>query len=234
MADTDDPEGLTQERVSVGEKPGTCCLSDVVSVLEEDIVFGRLHPRERLVEDELMSRFAIKRHIAREALASMERMGLVERRKNVGAFVRSFTSRQVVELYQLRSVLETEAARLISLPVPEASLEELKATQQSHDEAVAAADPRLVFRLNLLFHQQLFALSNNEVLVQAIGEYARQTHAIRFLSLLSADYREQARVDHWQMIEALENGERERLLGLCAAHLIPSRDTYLEAQRHRH
>lgn len=208
-------------------------LDTVVATLEEDIVFGRLHPRERLVEDELMRRFAIKRHVAREALAQMERTGLVERRKNVGACVRSFTAREVLELYQLRSVLETEAARSIVLPVPPERLDELIATQLLHDEAVTAGDARLAFRSNLLFHRQLFALAQNETLIEAIAEYARRTHVIRFLSLLSADYREQARSEHWQMIEALKNGDRDRLVALCAAHLVPSRDTYLQAQRQR-
>ena len=79
--------------------------------LEEDIVIGRLHPRERLVEDDLMARFEVKRHVVREALATLDRMGLVERRRNVGALVRFFSSQQVQELYALRSLLEVEAAR---------------------------------------------------------------------------------------------------------------------------
>lgn len=230
MAAFDEPQSLERETGSAGS---FFSLTDVVNALEEDIVFGRLHPRERLVEDELMLRFDIKRHIAREALINMERMGLVERRKNVGACVRSFSPRQVVELYHLRSVLETEAARSIPMPVPSDRIDQLVATQLQHDDAVKALDARLVFRLNLLFHQQLFSLADNEVLIQAITEYARQTHTIRFLSLLSGGYREQARSEHWQMIEALKNGDRERLIALCAAHLLPSRDTYLKAQHQR-
>ncbi len=232
MTADQDPSALEYEPAAAAVQRAWS-LSDVVSALEEDIVFGRLHPRERLVEEELMSRFAVKRHIAREALSSMERMGLVERRKNIGAFVRSFTAREVTELYRLRSLLETEAARSIPLPVPTDKLDELIATQIRHDDAVEAADTHLVFRLNLSFHQQLFRLADNQTLIQAITEYARQTHTIRFLSLLSATYREQARAEHWQMIEALESQDRDRLVALCAEHLLPSRDTYLEAQRQR-
>ena len=51
----------------------------VVSSLEEDIVLGRLHPRERLIEDELMRRFAAKRHVVRRALEDLQQMGVVER-----------------------------------------------------------------------------------------------------------------------------------------------------------
>ena len=40
-----------------------------VEKLEEDIAFGYMHPRERLVEDELRARFGLKRHIVRQVLA---------------------------------------------------------------------------------------------------------------------------------------------------------------------
>lgn len=61
--------------------PQTLGIEQVTALVEEDIVFGKLHPRERLVEEELMARFSIKRHVARDLLMNLERMGLVERRK---------------------------------------------------------------------------------------------------------------------------------------------------------
>jgi DNA-binding GntR family transcriptional regulator len=62
-------------------------MRSVSDELEEQIVLGVLHPRERLVEDDLCERFNLKRHVARQVLAEVERRGLVERRKNVGALV---------------------------------------------------------------------------------------------------------------------------------------------------
>ncbi|RCW71692.1 GntR family transcriptional regulator [Pseudorhodoferax soli] len=208
-------------------------LAAIVATLEEDIVFGRLHPRERLVEDELIERFGAKRHVVREALATLDRMGLLERRKNIGALVRHFSAQEVAQLYALRELLETEAARQIPLPVPAEQLQALVAVQQQHDAAVDSQDPRRVFRANLLFHRALFALTGNAVLQQAITEYARQTHPIRFASLVSPEYRERARAEHWQMIEALQRADRTTLVRLCAAHLPPSRDAYLAANQLR-
>lgn len=209
----------------------TDALASLVARLEEDVILGRLHPRERLVEDELMDRFAAKRHLVREALATLDRMGLVERRKNVGALVRSFTTEEVKELYHLRSLLETEAARLIPLPPSDADLAQLVAVQRQHDAAAAAGDARRLFRLNQRFHQKLFSMTGNQTLLRAIDEYARQTHAIRFMTLSSPAYRERARLEHWQIIEALRAGDRKALVALCKAHLRPARDAYLEAAR---
>ena len=207
--------------------------AELAAQLEEDIVFGRLHPRERLVEDELMARFEAKRHVVREALAALDRMGLVERRRNVGALVRSFCVQEVQELYGLRSLLEVEAVRQIAMPVSAADLDQLIAIQQQHDAAVAQGQAREVFVINLAFHRALFGLSGNATLVRAIEEYARQTYAIRFAGLISHEYRSQAQQEHWAMIDALRRSDSPALQVLCGAHLLPSRDAYLQAQQMR-
>ena len=207
-------------------------MAAMIATLEEDIIFGRLHARERLVEEQLIQSFGVKRYVVREVLSALERMGLVERRKNVGALVRSFTSQEVAELYAVRGLLETEAARLIPLPISEPALTQLIAIQELHDKAVRDNSPARVFRANLAFHQALFALTGNLTLQRAIAEYARQTHPIRFGALVSADYRERARGEHWQMIDALRAGQRNALIALGAQHLLPSRDVYLAAQAH--
>ena len=78
----------------------------LVDVLEEEIVLGWLQPRERLVEEELSRRFATKRHLVREAIFELERMGLVERVPNKGAVVRSLDPLEVRQVYDVRIALE--------------------------------------------------------------------------------------------------------------------------------
>jgi len=203
-----------------------------VCELEEDIVLGRLHPRERLIEDDLMRRFDLKRHAARETLSELARLGLVERRKNIGCEVRAFSAREVAELYQLRELLESEAARILPCPLPEEGLQHLIEIQREHDAAVAANDPRAVFRSNQRFHETLFGFCENATLQRAIQEYARQTHPIRFSSLVDPAYRARARDEHWAIIDALREGRRDDLVTLCRNHLAPSRDAYLALNRH--
>src|ERR1700734_1177096 len=183
----------------------------VADQLEEQIVLGLLHPRERLVEEDLC-----------------ERVNL-ERRRHFGALVKSFTLREVTELYALRELLETDAASRIVFPVDAARLAELEAIQAQHDDAAHAGDLRRVFRLNMAFHRTFFALSGNQVLVDAIHEYERRTHAIRSVSIVFPVFLEKARAEHHQMIDALRRGDRDGLIALCRAHLVPSRDAYLNA-----
>lgn len=142
--------------------------------------------------------------------------------------MRSFSSDEVKELYELRTLLEKQAIHLIEFPVDQKDIDRLTQLQKMHDEAVQAEDPRKVFRINQAFHEALYGICRNKVLIQAINEYARQTHSMRFVSLIDRSYREKSRLEHWAMIDALQTGNRDELLKLSATHLTPSRDAYLK------
>src|ERR1700691_961222 len=107
-------------------------MRSVSDELEEQVVLGVLHPRERLVEDDLCERFNLKRHRARQVLAELQRRGPAEQRRPFGALVKSFTLREVTELYALRELLETDAASRIAFPVDAVKLAELEGIQAQH------------------------------------------------------------------------------------------------------
>src|SRR5471030_3196234 len=104
----------------------------VVSAIEEDIIFGRLAPGTRLIEDSLMVRFGVTRHFIRQALAQLERTGIVVREKNKGVTVRSLNPLEVRQIYDVREFLQRQAALMIPLPAPAALIEKLKAIQADY------------------------------------------------------------------------------------------------------
>jgi DNA-binding GntR family transcriptional regulator len=201
----------------------------VVSMLEEDIVLGRLHPRERLVEDDLMRRFSVKRHVIRQALSDLEQMAVVERVPNRGAMVRAYAGEDIQQLYVVRDLLETQAARLVPMPMASGDIGDLKRVQSLHDAAVASGDLGLVFRSNVDFHNLLFSKTGNRYLIEAINQFALRTHGIRFYCLTYPGYLEQARREHWLMIEAIEACDSPSLVRLCSQHLLASRLCYEKA-----
>jgi DNA-binding GntR family transcriptional regulator len=111
-------------------------LAEIVRTLEADIIFGRLKPRERLVEDMLMERLGATRHLVRQALSELERLGIVVRERNKGCAVRYFPPAEVEQIYELRELLQAHAAGRIPLPAPGALLEALGAIHARHSRAV--------------------------------------------------------------------------------------------------
>src|SRR5215472_6589120 len=70
--------------------------------IEEDIVLGRRHPRERLIEQDLCDLFQTHRGDVRLALFELERKGLIERIPNRGAMVRGLAPEEVRQIYTVR------------------------------------------------------------------------------------------------------------------------------------
>lgn len=199
----------------------------LAAALELDIIFGRLKPRERLVEDDLMSRFGTKRHVVRSALQHLEKLGIVVRLKNRGAMVRDFEPAEVEQLYDLRATLQQRAAEILPLPASHDLIGSLEDLHRRHSAAVEAGDVPTAFELNNAFHETLFNACGNRYLAEAIHHYAWLAHAIRSYRMANPALLEQARLEHGEMIEAIRRCDRASLVRLCVEHINPSKEAYL-------
>jgi DNA-binding GntR family transcriptional regulator len=171
--------------------------------------------------------------VLREAFVELERFGLIERRRNRGASVRSLTPQDVDQIYAVRQVLERAAAAQITLPLSRERREPIEKAQKSHDAAVEAGDAKAVFRANFEFHDALFAACGNPYLAAAIDDFRRKTHVVWSYAIVKPEYFRNAQREHRAMLKALREGDRKRLIELCAAHLDISRQAYLETHRLR-
>ncbi len=141
---------------------------EMVLALRDDIILGRLTPGTRLVEDALLARFGGLRHSVRQALERLERLGLVVKERNKGAAVRSLSPAQVARIYEVRELVQRQAALMIPLPAPAALVEELRAINAEFAGHMAAGDLRGVHDANNRFHLLLFGACGNEYLVATI------------------------------------------------------------------
>ena len=200
----------------------------VVRALEEDIVLGRLFPRERLVEDALAARFDIKRHVVRQVLGELEAAGLIVRLPGRGALVREYGAGEVEQLYQMREIVEARAAMMIPLPAAPEDRRRLDEICRAYAGAVESGDMQGVIAANKAFHQVLYRLCGNRFLADVIDDLAQKANLIRFSSSTEPAYLARARDEHYRILEALEGDDNEHLARLCVAHLQPSRRMYLE------
>lgn len=223
--------GAAQVPAQATEKLGEVRAAEVAGALEFDILFGRLKPRERLIEDALMLRFGAKRHVVRRALDELVKLGVVVRAPSRGAAVRDFTAQEVEEVYELRELLQGRAVERMPLPVPQSHIETLKKIQKQHDLAVAASDLRTVDQVNDEFHRVFFSVCGSKLLCDAISQYMQLTRAMRVYPIADPQTLAKLRDEHWAMIQALEAGNRTELLRLCSQHLQPSKAAYLAVRR---
>lgn len=200
---------------------------NIVKTLEEDIIFGRLAPGERITEKELLERFSVSRHQVRQALARLEMMGIVVLERNKGATVRSLTPDQVRQIYAVRELVQRQAALWIPLPVPDALITELSAIQNDHDLHVKAGYLRGVHEANDRFHLTLFGACGNQHLVNTIELYMGLTLPVRAASMANPDHLRIFSAHHRLMIKMLSGRDNWVLAQLCVDHLQPSKQEYL-------
>ena len=84
----------------------------VVAALRQEVLAGERPGGQRLVEQELTARYGVARHTLRAALRELAAEGLVRIEPNRGARVTRLNADEIVQLYELRTALEVEAARL--------------------------------------------------------------------------------------------------------------------------
>ncbi len=83
--------------------------------LKAEILGGTLPPGRSITESELALRFRVSRTPVREALSLLEKEGLLRRLPHRGYIVSTFTMDDVLDLLQLRVILEREAIRLVAM-----------------------------------------------------------------------------------------------------------------------
>src|SRR5579864_9777932 len=91
-------------------------------LIREAIIDGRLPPGQRLKEEELAQELGISRTPVREALLILQAEGLVTAVPNRGAVVRTYTESDLVDMYELRALLESFAAHQAAKRITEAQL----------------------------------------------------------------------------------------------------------------
>lgn len=173
---------------------------------------GTLGPGDRLMEADLAARFRTSRTPVREALRQLEAEGLVSHVPRVGATVRRLDYSEVVELYEMRAVMEGTAARLAARM---ASAVELAALAEVNLALAEATEPARAAALNRVFHARLLDAARNRFLSQAALGLER-TMSILGPSTLGDAARAAAAVEeHAAVLDALsarDGGQAEALM----------------------
>ena len=90
-------------------------VDELAAVLRDRILDGELPGGVRLPEQELCAAYAVARHTARAALRALAAEGLVVLEPHRGARVAALGPEEIAGLFELRTALELEAARLALL-----------------------------------------------------------------------------------------------------------------------
>ncbi|TCL00596.1 GntR family transcriptional regulator [Shimia isoporae] len=198
------------------------------AALLSEIRNGALSPGDRLRETDLAARLGISRTPVREAIRQLEADGLVTHVPRQGASVRSLNYAEVMELYEMRAVLEGTAARLAVRSASDVEIAELRAL---NEEIRAAGEGTRAFHLNRSFHALLLNSAKNRFLAKSVQAMQKAMMILGPTTLSQSERFENAVKEHGDVLDALEARDADAAEAAMRRHIEASQRTRIKAFR---
>jgi DNA-binding GntR family transcriptional regulator len=196
----------------------------VYETLLELIVTRALKPGQHLVESELATRLGISRQPVREALQRLSTEGWVDLRPAHGAFVHTPTEDEADQLLVVRSMLETESARLAAAHVTPESVARLREICANGVRAVDADDVDAAVAANAALHAAIVELSGNKVLAELAAQVDRRVRW--YYTPVARQRGPESWTEHAALIDALAEHDGERAAQIMREHTEQTRRSY--------
>lgn len=200
----------------------------IADILRDLIIKGELKPGDSIVETDLSAQLGVSRAPLREALQILNTEGLIEIIPYYKTQVRLLTRQDIAELYSLRSVLESFAARLI---IEHQDVDAMKCLRDICDQMVESAKSGDAARTNELdhqFHDTLIAMSRHNLLISTWNTVSQRVHQVLALRDMVRSNILTMAMSHYVLIDALETGNIEKTATLFETHIMNASDLIVE------
>jgi DNA-binding GntR family transcriptional regulator len=189
----------------------------IVEDLKAGIASGKFKPGQRLVEIHLSNVLGVTRGKIREALRKLEQDGFVQIIPNVGARVAEFSQKDIEHIYDLMSVVEGLAVRVIT---PFLTDEQLKRIEALIDKVEAARKPTQFFELNNELHSFLITLSENDHLIKLTENFMFRIRCLNLQCLFSPGQMAASVKEHKKILGAMKARKAAKAEQLMRNHLL--------------
>src|SRR3954467_4065737 len=174
----------------------------------------------RLDERQLAQDFGVSRTPVREAMAQLEREGLIRSVPRRGVYVVRKTKRQVIEMITAWAALESMAARLITENPSAEEIASLRTMFARFENGELHARLDEYSEVNIEFHQSIIRMSRNSVLISLAENLFAHMRMIRRKTIGEQDRADRSIRDHMTIIEALEARATDRAEALVRNHAL--------------
>ena len=197
--------------------PGTTA-QHAVEGLRRLLVSGELGPGDRVRQEELAESLGVSLAPVREALATLEQEGQVTYLPRRGYFVTELDLGDMVEIYELRALLEERAARR-SLPLlDEDAIERIELAARECVDAAAEGDVVAELAANRRFHFAVLSSPDQAHTLRLIRLLWDSTETYRARYYSSPEGRAESVEAHDEIIAAIRARDADRLVAAQDAH----------------
>ena len=201
---------------------------EIVEVLQRDIISGKFHPGQRLVERELIRRFGVSSIPVREALLELENRGLVVKRHNCGCSVLRLSPKEAARICELRRVLEPKVMEWAAVRITPTAASVLYEQLERIRSAAADKNLPIFFHEDLKFHRLLWEIADNPYAIRALESVVGSLFASGLIGTRQAEQIDlELEVEkHRRLVDAICDGDAQRA-ALCLLEIAAGFEKHL-------
>ncbi|MEV0049492.1 GntR family transcriptional regulator [Saccharopolyspora shandongensis] len=190
----------------------------VLGELRNAIVSGELAPGQPIRQDTIAQRLGVSRVPLREALKTLEAEGQVIYQPHRGYSVAELSLSDLLEVYRMRELLESEAAAVATERLTDADLARITDAQGDVEKAADSGDLVAMIAANRRFHFALLEPAGMPRLLRVVRTLWDATDAYRAVYYNSSSNRERVRHEHDSIVTAVADRRADDLVRLLDEH----------------
>ena len=201
----------------------------VCETLRDAIRKGKLKPGERLMESQLAEDLGVSRTPVREAIRKLELEGYVIMMPRRGTYVANLSIRDVNEVFEIRTSLDSLASGLAAERITDEELERLQRLLVAIGGYIEENDMDKIVECDTEFHDLLYQASRNSRLVGIIFNLREQLTRFRSTSMAFPGRLKATLEEHRRIVEAIAQGDVAEARAAAEYHMEKSEQTLLES-----
>ncbi|WP_240160714.1 GntR family transcriptional regulator [Burkholderia sp. Ax-1719] len=202
------------------ERPSATLRELTLQKMRQAILDAHFAPGERLVERTLCEELGVSRSVVREVLRHLEAEGIVDTLPNQGPIVARLDASTAAQIYEIRALVEGDAAMACALRGDAATVERLAACVTQIERAFAAHDHAAVREFTGQFYEQMFGSGAKSVAWEIVQSLNARITRLRALTIASDDRGRQAVAEMNEIVAAIRARDGERAREAATAHVV--------------
>jgi DNA-binding GntR family transcriptional regulator len=186
--------------------------------IREAIATGIFKPGQRITETQLAEWLSISRTPVREAVQRLLTQGLLSQSAGQGLTVTKLDYQAIVELYAMREVLESAAARSAAMQATEPEIEILEDILEMERKVVPGV-PADAAHYNRQFHQALGRAAHNRYLLASQGALEDAMALLGNTTLAMDGRHAEAVEEHARIVAAIRERKPEAAAQAISDHI---------------
>ncbi len=201
----------------------------VYDILKKRIILRKIQPGKKINEEELAKSLGVSRTPIREALLRLEHEGILKIIPRRGAFVVTQSKEKVIDLLEVREVLEGLVARLATKNMTPTRLNRLKSSLEKVSSVDGDNNKLLKYTpADVEFHALLLEACGNELLKNMMDSLNVNLQMVRLRTVTLPGRPEQTVREHYEILAAIEEMNSSLAEKLMRKHVASVREDALK------